>query len=101
LYRLIVRGIDPKNLERIPEESSHPLDEFYKIDDVSLFYSLRNCRNIFKSKEHSDIEGFIYRHRDDGVLLLKARYRIQIREKENAKKEAASTVIPAEAKKVM
>jgi hypothetical protein len=101
MYRRIVRGIDPKNLERISEESSHPLEVFYKMDDISLFYLLRNCRNIFKGKEYSDVEDFICRHKDDGVLLLKARYRIQIREKPKTKKEPASTVIPAEVKKVI
>ena len=101
LYKRIVHGIDTKNLERISEESSHPLEEFYKIDDISLFYLLRNCRNIFKGKEYSDIEDFVYRHKDDGVLLLKARYKIQIREKPKNKEEAASTVIAEEIKKVM
>jgi len=101
LYRRIVRGTDVKKLERISEESSHPLEEFYKMDDMSLFYLLRNCRNIFKAMEYSDIEDFIYRHKDDGVLLLKARCRIKISEKPKAKEEAASTVIPAEVKKVI
>jgi hypothetical protein len=101
LYRRIVRGIDTKNLERISEGSSHPLEEFYKMDDISLFYLLRNCRNIFKGKEYSDIEDFIYRHKDDGVLLLKARYRIKISEIPKTKKEDASTVIPVEVKKVI
>ena len=101
LYRRIARGLDIKNLERIPEESSQPLQEFYKMDDMSLFYLLRNCRNIFKGMEYSDIEDFIYHHKDDGVLLLKARYRIQMSEKPKGKEEAVSTVISAEVKKVM
>jgi hypothetical protein len=101
LYKRIVRGIDTKNLERISEESSNPLEEFYKMDDMSLFYLLRNCRNIFKGVEYSDIEDFIYRHKDDGVLLLKARHSILIKEEAKTKKEAASTVIPAGVKKVI
>jgi hypothetical protein len=101
LYKRIVRGIDGKNLERIPGESYHPLEEFYKMDDMSLFYLLRNCRNIFKGVEYSAIEDFIYRHKDDGVLLLKARYRIQMIEKPKTKKEAASTVIPVDVRKVI
>jgi hypothetical protein len=101
LYRHIAEIIDIKNLERIPEESSHPLEMYYKMDDISLYYLLRNCRNIFKGKEYSDIEDFIYRHKDDGVLLLKARYRIQMSEKPKTQKEAASRVIPAEVKKVI
>lgn len=100
LYERIVRGIDVKNLERIPEESAHPLEEFYKPDDMSLFYLLRNCRNIFKGVEYSAIEDFIYSHKDEGVLLLKATYRIQIIEERKTKEEAASTVIPEEARKV-
>ena len=101
LYRRIIRGIDLKNLERIPEEPSHPLEEFYKMDDMSLFYLLRNCRNIFMGVEYSAIEDFIYDHKDDGVLLLKARYRIQMIEEPEAKEEAAPTVIPAEIRKVI
>jgi len=101
LYKRIVRGIDIKNLERIPGESTHPLEEFYKMDDMSLFYLLRNCRNIFKGVEYSTIEDFIYRHKDDGGLLLKTRYRIQMIEEAETKEEAPSTVIPVEVRKVI
>jgi hypothetical protein len=100
LYMHIVEIIDIKNLERISEESSHSLEVYYKMDDISLFYLLRNCRNIFKGKKYSDIEKFIYHHKDDGALLLKARYKIQITERAKTKKEADSTVVPAEVKKV-
>ena len=101
LYRRIVHKMDIKSLERIPEESAHPLEIFYKMDDISLFYLLRNCRNIFKGQEYPDIEGFIYRHKDDGVLLLKARYKIQITERVKTKKGAVSAVICVADKKVM
>lgn len=101
LYRHIAETVDIKNLERISEESSHSLEIHYKMDDISLFYLLRNCRNIFKGKEYPDIEEFIYRHKDDGVLLLKARFKIQITERAKAKKETASTVVPAEVKKAI
>jgi hypothetical protein len=94
LYKRIVHGIDPKILERSSEDPSGPLDEFYKMDDVSLFYLLRNCRNVFKGVEYPVIEDFIYRHKDDGALLLKATYRIRIIEEPSTKEEAASTVIP-------
>lgn len=100
LYRHIVEIIDIKDLERVPEESSHPLETYYKMDDISLFYLLRNCRNIFKGKQYSDIEEFISHHKDDGVLLLKARYKIQITKREKAKKEAVSKVVSAEAREV-
>jgi len=99
LYRRIARGLDIKNLEKLPEGTSHPLEEFYKMDDMSLFYLLRNCRNIFQGTEYSDIEDFIYHHKDDGVLLLKARYRIQMSERPKTKEEAVSTVVPEEVKK--
>ena len=100
LYRHIVEIIDIKNLERTSEESTHSLEVYYKMDDISLFYLLRNCQNIFKDKKYSDIEEFIYHHKDDGALLLNARYKIQITKRAKTKKEAGSTVIPAEVKKV-
>jgi hypothetical protein len=75
LVRHIFESIDIKDLERIPEESHHPLEVYYKIDDIRLMYLLRNCRNIFKEKEYPAMEEFIHRHKDDGVLLLKATYK--------------------------
>jgi len=80
LYRAIVEEIDIENLERIPEDSDHPLKVYYRIDDVRLMYLLRNCHNIFKGREYSAMEEFIRRHKDDGVLLLKATYQIQFTE---------------------
>jgi len=80
LYRHIFESIDIKDLERIPEESYHPLEAYYKIDDLRLMTLLRNCRHIFKGKEYSAMEEFIHRHKDDGVLLLKATYKIQLTE---------------------
>jgi hypothetical protein len=78
LVRHVLESIDIKDCERIPEESHHPLQVYYKIDDIHLMYLLRNCRNIFKGKEYSAMEEFIHRHKDDGVLLLKATYKIQL-----------------------
>jgi hypothetical protein len=101
LHRRIVDRIDIRNLVRIPEESSHPLEIFYKMDDVSVFYLLRNCRNIVRREAYPQIEQFIYRHKDDGVLLLKARYRIQITERAKAKGEAASMVASVRDTKAM
>jgi len=88
LYQQVLKTIDIKNLERIPEDSPHPLEIYYKMDEVSLAYLLRNCRVIFKGQEYKEIEAFIHRHRDDGVLLLKATYQIQISEAAKSKKEA-------------
>jgi hypothetical protein len=101
LYRDIARTIDVKDLERVQEESSIPLEIYYKMDDLSLFYLLRNCRNIFEAQEYSDIEEFIQRHRDDGVLLLKGIYEIQIVEALKSKKKAPSIPIPLETKKIL
>jgi hypothetical protein len=78
LYRAIAEDIDIKDLERIPEESHHPLEIYYKIDDLRLMYLLRNCRNIFKGQEYSAMEEFIHRHKDDGVLLFKGTHQIQL-----------------------
>lgn len=88
LYRQVLKTIDIKNLDRILEDSPHPLEIYYKMDEVSLAYLLRNCRTIFKEQEYKEIEAFIHRHRDDGVLLLKATYQIQIAEAAKSKKEA-------------
>src|SRR4030042_477090 len=107
LFQYIAKTIDIKNLERIPEESPNPLEIYYKIDDISLVYLLRNCRNIFKGQEYLNIEEFIHHHKDDGVLLLKATYKIQITEMARSKKvektrprEAASNRIPLKIRKV-
>jgi len=70
------------------------------MDDISLFYLLRNCRNIFKGKQYSDIEEFISHHKDDGVLLLKARYKIQITKREKTNKETLLKVVSAKVRKV-
>lgn len=81
LCHTLAEDVEIKNLERIPEESLHPLEIYYKIDDLHLMYLLRNCRNIFTGQEYSAIEEFIHRQRDDGVLLLKATHQIQLTEK--------------------
>lgn len=88
VYQQIQKNIDIKELERVSEESSYPLEIYYKMDDVSLAFLLRNCRNIFEGQDYLKIEAFIHRHRDDGVLLLKGTYQIQIAEMTRQKKEA-------------
>jgi len=80
LYHAIAEDVDVKDLERIPEESQYPLEIYYRLDDIRLMYLLRNCRNIFKGQEYSAMEEFIHRHKDDGVLLLKATYKIRLTE---------------------
>jgi hypothetical protein len=94
LYRAIAENIDIKDLERIPEESDHPLKIYYKIDDIRLMYLLRNCRNIFKGQEYSAVEEFIHRHKDDGVLLLKGTYKIQLTEIAKPEKKATPASLP-------
>ncbi len=101
LYQHIVETISIKKLERTLEESHNPLEIYYKMDDVSLFYLLRNCHNIFKGQSYMDIENFIQRHKDDGVLLLKAKYKIQITESSKTKKKPTSMVAPIEVEKIM
>ena len=96
LYRAIAENIDIKDLERIPEESDHPLKIYYKIDDIRLMYLLRNCRNIFKGQEYSAVEEFIHRHKDDGVLLLKATYEMELTEIAKPKEKAMPASLPLE-----
>ena len=101
LYHQIVETLHVKNLERVPEESPNPLEIFYKMDDVSLFYLLRNCRHIFNKQEHLRIEDFIHRHREDGVLLLRATYKIQIKEIAKSKKKPVPASVLLRKKKVL
>jgi len=101
LYQHIAENIEIQNLERVTEESSNPVEVYYKMDDLSLAYLLRNCRNIFNKQEYLDIEAFIQRHKDDGVLLLKATYRIQITKRAKAKKRPVSAPVLLEKKKAV
>ena len=101
LYRAIVENINIHDLERIAEESSHPLEVYYKIDDLHLMYLLRNCRNIFKGQEYLAMEEFIYRHKDDGVLLLKATYKIQLTEIARPGKKVIPASLPLKKRKLI
>lgn len=101
LYRHIAQTVDIKNLERVSEESPYPLEIYYKLDDVSLVYLLRNCRGIFNGNEYSDIEAFIHRHKEDGVLLLKATYKIQLTEIAKPDEETISVFLPLKREKTM
>jgi hypothetical protein len=101
LYQRIAESADPENLERVPEESPVPLEIFYKVDDIRWAYLLRNCRNIFQEQEYSAVEAFLHRHKDDGVLLLKATYQIEIIERARPRKKAFAAQIPLEKKKIV
>ena len=100
LLNYVARTVDIENLERVAEESSNPLEVYYKMDDISLVYLLRNCRNIFDGQEYLKILEFIDRHKDDGVLLLKADYEILISRVAKSREEPASAPIPLKMKKV-
>jgi hypothetical protein len=98
LYRAVAEDIDIQDLERISEESDRPLEIYYRIDDMHLMYLLRNCHNLFKGQEYAAMEEFIHRHKDDGVLLLKATYQIQFTElaKPEKKERPSSPLIERE-----
>ncbi len=101
LCNTIAQGVDVNGLERISEESPNPLEIYYKIDDVHLMYLLRNCRSIFKGEEYTAVEEFIHRHKDDGVLLLKATYKIHLIEKVKPEKRTIPTSLPLKKAKVI
>ncbi len=88
LFQKVLKTVDINNLERIQEDSPHPLEVYYKLDELSIAYLLRNCRNIFTGKAYREVEEFIHRHKEDGVLLLKGIYQIQIHESAKQKKVA-------------
>jgi len=94
LVRHTFESIDITDCERIPEESHHPLEVYYKIDDIRFMVLLRNCRNIFKGKEYSTMEEFIHRHKEDGVLLLKATYKIQLTEMDKPRGKTIPAILP-------
>jgi hypothetical protein len=91
LVRHVGKKADVKTLERVPEESPWPLEIYYKMDDTSLMYLLRNSRNLFKGEVYAEIEEFIHRHKEDSVLLLKATYRIEILERREPKRTEVVT----------
>ncbi len=101
LCRHIAEMIEIKDLERAPGESTYPLELYYKMDDLSLMVLLRNCHNIFKGEEYLEMEKFIHRHRDEGVLLLKAIYKIKIGEKIETKKRPVIHPLSFENKKIL
>ena len=92
LVQHVSKELDVNTLERVPEESPFPLEIYYKMDDFSLMYLLRNCHNFFKGAAYAAIEGFVHRHKDDGVLLLKATCRIEITEKQEPKRVEVTSV---------
>ncbi len=88
LYHRVSETMDIQDLEQVVQGSpSHPLERYYKPDDVSVVYLLRNCRRMFKEERYLQIENFINRHFEDGIFLLKTKYRIQINERPKTSRE--------------
>ncbi len=92
LFQRLAQQVDVTRLERVPEESDNPLVVYYRLDEVSLIFLLRNCRPLFDPEEFPEVEAFIYRHKEDGVLLLKARYQIRIEEEATSEEETPAVV---------
>jgi len=89
LYQQVSRQVDLTRRKRVAEGSDHSLEVYYRIDEVSLVYLLRNCRTLFEPEEFPEVEAFIYRHKDDGVLLMKATYEIQVKERVRSAEETS------------
>jgi hypothetical protein len=81
LLRRVAERVDIHQLERVDEESSTPLEIYYKIDEASLKGLFQACRRIFHADEYPRVEAFVREEKDGGVLLLKATYKIQIVER--------------------
>ncbi len=99
LYHRIADRMEIENLERVPDESPTPLEVYYKMDDISLAFLLRNCRNMFKGQEYLGIERFIEGHKEDGVLLVKATFQIQIAEKGKSRAKVPPPALLVESRK--
>ncbi|NWG01378.1 MAG: hypothetical protein HXY44_00815 [Syntrophaceae bacterium] len=100
LYHHLVKTINIQECTRVQDEASHPLEVYYAINEVHLMYLLRNCHHIFKGEQYLAIEAFIYRHKDDGVLLLKASFNIHLTETAK-KKKVASPSLPLKKEKII
>jgi len=97
----IAEDINVSDLERFPEETHYPLEVYYKIDDAHVMRLLESCRNIFKGQEYMAMEEFIHRHKDDGVLLLKAIYKIEFTKKARPSKKTIPAFLHLEEEKVV
>jgi hypothetical protein len=89
LFRGAAETVDIKRLKRIPEESYHPLEVYYRPDNLILRRFLRACRTLFRDQRGPAFRNFIRRHKDD-VLLLKATYRIELREKSKSDRKSSA-----------
>jgi hypothetical protein len=76
LCQEVALSADVEKLETSPEEREHPLTRFCKLDQISLKHLQKNCHTLFGKQDYREIDEFIYRHIDDGVLMLKATFEI-------------------------
>jgi hypothetical protein len=60
----------------------------------------RNCHHIFKGQEYLAMEEFIHRHKDDGVMLLKATYKIQVTQMAKTRERSTPPALPFEKEKI-
>jgi hypothetical protein len=97
----IVEDIDVNGLKRFPEESHYPLEVYYKIGDAHVMHLLERCSNIFRGREYLAVEAFIHRHKDDGVLLLKAIHKIEFTQKTRPSKKTFHAFLGLEKEKVV
>jgi hypothetical protein len=99
LCKDIARGVDPAALDRAPDVSTHPLEVFCRMDDMSLMCLLRNCRHLFDAEEYPAVERFVLNEKEDGALLLVATYRIDLVERRESQVGAFSAFPATERKK--
>jgi hypothetical protein len=76
LCQEVALSADVEKLGKTPEEREHPLTKFCKLDQISLKHLLKKCHTLFGKQGYREIDEFIYRHIDDGVLMLKATFEI-------------------------
>ncbi len=96
----IAESANLRDLERACEESPNPLEMYYKMDEVSILTLQRNCRHLFEGEEYPTIEAFIQREKEDGVLLLRAMYGIQVSETKPSEQKPRPSVIQLDEKRV-
>jgi hypothetical protein len=100
LVQEITQGLDASHLERVPEESSHPLEIYYRMDDVHTAFLLRRCRKIFDREEFEGVQEFVHHHREDGVLLLRGKHQIQMVEVARGEEEVKEATVSTEEKRL-
>ena len=100
LLREIAQGLDRDQLERVPEESSNPLEIDYRMNDVHTAFLLRRCRKIFNREEFEMIQEFVHRHRENGVLLLRGKHHIQVMEVARAEEETIEATLSEEKRRL-